>query len=152
MLQLESCNSHKCLLLPYNSTTCMQHVQKHQLLYFLLTCMCLMSIPSAQSLVRGGIRVTGNFEYKIEPEACIKVNIMTESKPGEEVPHNLCTQPEDGIRIKPQINVTDCTAMYDSWPNCYVDLYAYYQTRSFTAKWPVSLHVHTAALRQKGME
>ena len=68
-----------------------------------------MSIPSTQSLVRGGIRVTGNFQYKIEPEACIKVNIMTESKPGDEVPHDLCTvRPEDGTRIKPWVNVTYC--------------------------------------------
>ena len=111
--------------------------------------LCIMSITSTQYLVRGGIRVAGNFEYKIEPEACVKVDIVNE--PVEEGSGDVGSG--DVTIFIPRITVSYCTGVYDSWPNNYVDLYAYYQTRRFKGKWPVSLRihdiVHMTACRQK---
>ena len=73
---------------------------------------------SAQGTVRGGIEISGSFAYRIEPEACVDINFRSW-----------------------RVSVTRCTAVYNSWPSSYVDLYAYYQTRRFKAKWPVSVCV-----------
>ena len=69
---------------------------------------------STQGLVRGGIEVSGNFEYRIEPEVCIKVD------------------------FSPSVKVTPCISVYHSWPNSYVEIYAYYQIRKLKLRWPVS--------------
>ena len=81
-------------------------------LHFVFTC---ASSHSAQALVRGGVDINGNFEYKIEPEVCLRVD------------------------FEPTTAVTPCLCVYHSWPNSYVEIYAYYQIRHFRVKWPVSL-------------
>ena len=115
--------------------------------------------PSTQSLARGGITVEGNFAYHIEPEVCIKLNIMCEQGcEGSDDLEPECNKSSDleqwekrpgdwyttnstnGTCSKLWIGVTYCTAVYGSWPDSYVELYAYYQTRRFKSKWPVSLY------------
>ena len=65
-------------------------------------------------IVRGGIEVSGNFEYQIEPELCMKID------------------------FEPAVRVTPCISVYHNWPNSYVEIYAYYQIRKLKVKWPVS--------------
>lgn len=115
------------------------------------------------SLARGGITVEGNFAYHIEPECCIKLNITCEQEyvgsgdlelegkgsgdpklernrtleRWEEGSGDLCTaEVSNETCSKLWIGVTYCTAVYGSWPDSYVELYAYYQTRRFKSKWP----------------
>ena len=173
----------------------MHDIACHQLLHCLLTCFSLSSMhPFMQLAVRGGIRVTGNFSYHIEPECCIKLNITCEQEDeepteleqggeepaeleqggeepaeleqGDEEPAELeqggegsddlkrgDKEPSDlercdlyasissnGTCTKIWVGVTYRTAVYGSWQDSYVDLYAYYQTRRFKSKWPVSLY------------
>ena len=115
--------------------------------------------PSMQLAVRGGITVEGNFAYHIEPECCIKLNITCEQE--DEEPTELELEGEGsgdlewceegsgdlytansttGTCTKLWTDVTYCTAVYGSWPDSYVELYAYYQTRRLKSKWPVSLY------------
>lgn len=122
--------------------------------------------PSMQFAVRGGIRVTGSFAYHIEPEACIKLNITCEQggegpgdlergdegsgdleqqaegscdlEQGDEGSGDLyAANPSNGTCTKLWIGVTYCTAVYGSWPDSDVELYAYYQIRKVKL-WPVS--------------
>lgn len=153
----------------------MHDIACHQLLHCLLTCFSLSSMhPFMQLAVRGGIRVTGNFSYHIEPECCIKLNITCEQedeepteleqggkepaeleqggegsddlKQGDKEPSDLercdlyASNSSNGTCTKIWVGVTYRTAVYGSWQDSYVDLYAYYQTRRFKSKWPVSLY------------
>ena len=107
--------------------------------------------PSMQLIVRGGIRVTGNFKYQIEPEFCMKIDIMCEQE--EEGFGDLyAAESLNGTCTKPGITVTYCPAVYGSWQDSYVDLYTYSQTRSLKLKWPVSLYtcvcIHNRAVRR----
>ena len=120
----------------------MQHVQYHQLLHF---CSLVPHVifTFTQLAVRGGLRLTGNFAYQIEPEVCIKLDIVCKPEKNPDDWREGAIAPiklGDGACINPSFNVTYCCAAYDSWPDSYVDLYAYYSVRKFKAKWPVSLH------------
>ena len=69
---------------------------------------------SLAAVVRGGIEISGNFVYEVEPKFCIKVN------------------------FQPKLTLSNCLQIYSGWPSSYVDLFAYYQTRSISI-WRVSL-------------
>ena len=69
---------------------------------------------SLAEVVRGGIEISGNFVYEVEPKFCIKVN------------------------FQPCLTLSNCLQIYSGWPSSYVDLFAYYQTRSISI-WRVSL-------------
>ena len=71
---------------------------------------------SLVGVVRGGIEISGNFVYEVEPKFCIKVD------------------------FQPKLTLSNCLQIYSGWPSCYVDLFAYYQTRSIRRRgWRVSL-------------
>ena len=57
-----------------------------------------------------------------------------------------------GTCTKLWIDVTYCTAVYGSWPDSYVELYAYYQTRRFKSKWPVSLYTCVCIYREQSRD
>ena len=67
-------------------------------------------------------------------------------KRGDKEPSDLercdlyASNSSNGTCTKIWVGVTYCTAVYGSWQDSYVDLYAYYQTRRFKSKWPVSLY------------
>ena len=137
--------------------------------------------PSMQLAVRGGITVEGNFAYHIEPECCIKLNITCEQEGEgsddlelegegsgdlelvdegsddlewcEEWSGDLYTaNSTNGPCTKVWVDVTYCTAVYGSWPDSYVELYAYYQTRRFKSKWPVSLYTCVCIYREQSRD
>ena len=71
---------------------------------------------SLAAVVRGGIEISGNFVYEVEPKFCIKVD------------------------FQPKLTLSNCLQIYSGWPSSYVDLFAYYQTRSIRRSgWRVSL-------------
>ena len=131
---------HKCLLLPYSMHACMMED-----VYNAFNC-CIFVLPVShvirplmQLVARVGIRLTGNFAYQIEPEVCIKLGIGSgPKKNGSSHDHSYALESGKDSSIKPWVTVTYCCAAYSSWPDSYVDLYAYYQIRKI--KWLVSLH------------
>ena len=71
---------------------------------------------SLAAVVRGGIEISGNFVYEVEPKFCIKVD------------------------FQPSLTLSKCLQIYSGWPSSYVDLFAYYQYRRLRwYRWRVSL-------------
>ena len=50
------------------------------------------------------------------------------------------------IDFYPSVKVTPCISVYHSWPNSYVEIFAYYQFRKLKLKWPVSQFVSRVRL------
>ena len=65
--------------------------------------------------MRGGIEVAAEFTYQLEPEVCVQ---FCKVFPG------------------PTLKIKKCISVYHSWPNNFVEIYAYWQRRKFKL-WPV---------------
>ena len=94
--------------------------------------------------MRGGLEINGTFKYEIEPKACVKVFVtINQTEQGEEgegpegpddALHPEGVESESNITdLQPRITVTCCASVYHSWPDCYVNLYAFYQTRTWVS-------------------
>ena len=118
-------------------------------LYWLVS----ISIHSTQYLVRGGLEINGTFEYQIEPKACVKAFepiSQTEQKEewsgeypeGSGALHPKGSGSENSITdSQPRITVTYCASVYHSWPDCYVNLYAFYQTSTWVSLWMWCMYI-----------
>ena len=95
--------------------------------------------------MRGGLEINGTFKYQIEPKACVKAfetinqteqmeEWSGECPEGSGALHPEGVESESNITdLQPRITVTCCASMYHSWPDCYVNLYAFYQTRTWVS-------------------
>ena len=94
--------------------------------------------------MRGGLEINGTFKYEIEPKACVKAFVtINQTEQGEEgegpegsddALHPEGVESESNITdLQPRITVTYCASVYHSWPDCYVNLYAFYQTRTWVS-------------------
>ena len=87
--------------------------------------------------MRGGIEVNGTFKYQIEPKACVRAFEMIKQTEQGRNRSGECPEgsgSESNITdLQPRITVTYCVSVYHSWPDCYVNLYAFYQTRKWVS-------------------